>query len=59
MDGSVKPELAGKKAKVRVKLTAKGLRLLKPGRVVKVRVELTAKGSKKVLAKRTIKVRRA
>jgi virginiamycin B lyase len=50
---------AGKKATVQVKLTAQGLKRLKPGRVVKVRVELTAKGSKKVLAKRTIKVRRA
>ncbi|SEC21337.1 virginiamycin B lyase [Nocardioides exalbidus] len=50
---------AGKKAKVSVKLTAKGLKRIRPGRVVKVRIELTAPGSKKVLAKRVIKVRRA
>ncbi len=53
---AVKP---GKKAKVTVKLSKKGLKRLRPGKVVKVRVELTAKGSTKVLAKRTIKVRRA
>lgn len=50
---------AGRKAKVTVKLSKKGLKRLRPGKVVKVRVELTAKGSTKVLAKRTIKVRRA
>lgn len=48
----------GKKAKVKVKLSRKGMRLLRPGKVHKVRVELTAPGSKKVLVKRTIKVRR-
>ncbi|MBS2939820.1 hypothetical protein KDN32_18930 [Nocardioides sp. J2M5] len=53
---AVKP---GKKAKVTVALSKKGLKRLRPGKVVKVRVELTAKGSKKVLAKRTIKVRRS
>ncbi|RYB93746.1 hypothetical protein EUA93_04865 [Nocardioides oleivorans] len=49
---------AGKKSKVTVKLTRKGLGRLRVGRVVKVRIELTAPGSKKVLAKRVIKVRR-
>jgi virginiamycin B lyase len=49
---------AGKKSKVTVKLTKKGIAKLRRGKVVKVRVELTAPGSKKVLAKRTIKVRR-
>ena len=50
---------AGRKAKVAVRLSGKGLARLRPGKVVKVRVELTAKGSSKVLAKRTIKVRRS
>ena len=50
---------AGRKAKVTVRLSGKGLSRLRPGKVVKVRVELTAKGSSKVLAKRTIKVRRS
>ena len=49
---------AGTKARVKVKLSKKGLRLIRRGRVVKVRIELTAPGSKKVLVKRTIKVRR-
>lgn len=49
---------AGKKSKVTVKLTKKGLKQLRRGKVVKVRVELTARGAKKVLVKRTIKVRR-
>ncbi|GAA5113248.1 hypothetical protein GCM10023339_17300 [Alloalcanivorax gelatiniphagus] len=49
----------GKKGKVTVKLSKKGLRLVRPGKVVEVRVELTATGSTKVLVKRTIKVRRA
>ena len=49
---------AGKKAKVKVKLSKKGLAKLRRGRVVKARVELSASGSKKVVAKRTIKVRR-
>ena len=49
---------AGTKARVKVKLSKKGLRLIRRGRVVKVRIELTAPGSKKVLVNRTIKVRR-
>lgn len=49
---------AGKKSRVKVTLSKKGLRQLRPGRVVKVRVELTAPGSKKVVAKRTLEVRR-
>ena len=50
---------AGSRTNVKLKLSRKGLRSLKPGRVVKVRIELTRKGSTKVLAKRTIKVRRS
>lgn len=50
---------AGKKATVRVTLSKKGLKRLRPGKVVKVRVELTAPGSTKVQATRTIKVRRS
>ncbi len=53
---TVKP---GAKAKVKVKLSKKGLGRLRRGAVVKVRVELTAPGSKKVLVRRTVKVRRA
>lgn len=49
---------AGKKSKVTVKLSKKGLKQLRRGKVVKVRVELTAGDAKKVLAKRIIKVRR-
>jgi virginiamycin B lyase len=49
---------SGKKARVKVRLSKKGLRLLRPGRVVKVRVELTAPGARKVLVRQTIKVRR-
>jgi len=48
----------GKKTKVTVKLTKKGLQRVRPGRVLKVRVELTAPRSKKVVASRTMKVRR-
>ena len=49
---------AGRKKTVMVKVSRKGIRSLRPGRVVRVRVELTAPGSRKVQAKRTIRVRR-
>lgn len=52
---TVKP---GKKVKVTIKLSKKGLGKLRRGKVVEVRVELTGKGSKKIVAKRTVKVRR-
>ena len=51
--------VAGERRQVRVTLSTKGLKRLRPGRAVKVRVELTAPGSRKVLAKRTIRMRRA